>query len=145
VLHTTDSAAATEAFAHKYASVLEPGSVVALTGDLGAGKTHFTRGLASGLGVPDPHAVSSPTFAIVQEYGGGRMPIAHFDFYRLGSAGELLELGWDDYLESGAVTIVEWGDRFPDLLPPETHWWHLAHAGGDTRTLTRLPSAPDAP
>jgi len=100
-----------------FAQVLKPGSIVALDGPLGAGKTHFTKGLALGLGYQEP--VTSPTFSLVQEYRGGRLPIFHFDFYRLDSAEELLHLGWDDYLDEGGIVIAEWAERFPELLPSE--------------------------
>lgn len=90
------------------------GDVVSLEGPLGAGKTQFSKGLAAGL---ESHAeVSSPTFALVHEYDGGRVPVAHFDFYRLESADELLTTGYDDNVAEG-VTIVEWGNKFPEVLP----------------------------
>lgn len=96
---------------------LDIGSVVSLEGTLGAGKTHFAKGLAEGAGCPVE--ASSPSFALVHEYEGGRMPVFHFDFYRLRDAEELVTSGYDDCLAEGA-TIVEWGDRFPDVLPGDT-------------------------
>lgn len=96
------------------------GAVFALVGDLGAGKTHWTKGLASGLGFDG--VVTSPTFALAQEYRGGRLPAFHFDFYRIESAEELLAMGWDEYLDQGGVIIAEWADKFPDLLPKQTVW-----------------------
>ena len=101
----------------RFAQTLEPGTIVALDGPLGAGKTHFSKGLALGLGYQGP--VTSPTFALVQEYRGGRLPVFHFDFYRLDYAEELLQLGWDDYLDEEGVIIAEWAEKFPELLPPE--------------------------
>ena len=108
----------TEALGARLARALEPGAVVAFTGDLGAGKTAFVRGLARGLGVQD--RVTSPTFTIVNEYEGGRLPLFHFDLYRLGSADELFDIGWEDYLARGGVCAVEWSERMEELLEPGT-------------------------
>ena len=91
------------------ARVLQPGAVIAYRGDLGAGKTAFTRGLARGLGVKE--SVTSPTYTIVNEYLSGRMPLFHFDMYRLGSEDELFDIGWEDYLERGGVCAVEWSEN----------------------------------
>lgn len=93
---------------------LEPGTVIAFTGDLGAGKTAFVRGLARGLGITE--RVTSPTFTIVNEYEGGRLPLFHFDMYRLGSADELFDIGWEDYLARGGVCAVEWSENVSDAL-----------------------------
>lgn len=98
----------TEAAGEQLAERLTPGSVVALFGDLGAGKTAFVRGLARGLGSKD--RVTSPTFTIVNEYGG-RLELFHFDMYRLGSAEELFDIGWEDYLARGGVCVVEWSEH----------------------------------
>ena len=106
---TTNSPAETEAVGAALGAVLTPGTVIAYRGDLGAGKTAFTRGLARGLGVTD--RVTSPTYTIVNEYLGGRMPLFHFDMYRLGSEDELFDIGWDDYLERGGVCAVEWSEN----------------------------------
>jgi tRNA threonylcarbamoyladenosine biosynthesis protein TsaE len=95
---------------------LRSGDVIALDGDLGAGKTHFCKGLVAGLGSGD--AVTSPTFALVQEYRGGRLPVFHFDWYRLESPTELDRLGWDEYLDEEGVAVVEWAGKFPGFLPP---------------------------
>ena len=112
------SPAETEAIGARLAESLEPGAVVAFTGDLGAGKTAFVRGLARGLGVQD--RVTSPTFTVVNEYEGGRLPLFHFDLYRLGSADELFDIGWEDYLARGGVCAVEWSERMEELLEPGT-------------------------
>ena len=101
---------------HRFAEGLRGGEVIGLDGDLGAGKTHFCKGLVAGLGSDD--AVTSPTFALVQEYRGGRLPVFHFDWYRLDSAAELDRIGWDEYLDEGGIVVVEWAGKFPDLLPP---------------------------
>ncbi len=104
----------TEDIGARLAEQLEPGAVVAFTGDRGAGKTAFTRGLARGLGIPD--RITSPTFTIVNEYEGGRLPLFHFDMYRLGSADELFDIGWEDYLRRGGVCAVEWSENIADAL-----------------------------
>lgn len=115
---TTNSPAETEAAGAALAARLNPGSVIAFTGDLGAGKTAFTRGLARGLGVEE--RVTSPTFTIVNEYEGGRLPLFHFDMYRLGSADELFDIGWEDYLARGGVCAVEWSENVEDALEEDT-------------------------
>lgn len=97
---------------------VRPGSVIVLIGTLGAGKTLWTKGLVAGLG--SPADVTSPTFALVHEYAGGRMPVFHLDFYRLESSREVVALGWDEYLEAGGVIVAEWGDKFPDLMPTDS-------------------------
>lgn len=102
---------------------LEAYSVVALCGQLGAGKTHFSKGLVSGLGGDDP--VTSPTFSLINEYRTARLPIFHFDFYRLEDAAELPAIGWDEYLDEEGVVIVEWADKFPELLPEATIWFEF--------------------
>lgn len=109
----TKSEAETEALAQKLASRLTPGTVIAFTGDLGAGKTAFTRGLARGLGLQD--RVTSPTYTIVNEYPG-EIPLFHFDLYRLGSSEELFDIGWEDYLTRGGILAVEWSERVDDAL-----------------------------
>ena len=96
------------------AEQLRPGDVVAYFGDLGAGKTAFTRGLARGLGIAEP--VTSPTYTLVNEYLSGRMPLFHFDMYRLGSSEELFDIGWEDYLARGGVCAVEWSENVADAL-----------------------------
>jgi tRNA threonylcarbamoyladenosine biosynthesis protein TsaE len=114
VRYVTNSEEETEALGARLAAVLTPGTVVAFTGDLGAGKTAFTRGLARGLGVTD--RVTSPTFTIVNEYEGGRLPLFHFDMYRLASSEELFDIGWEDYLQRGGVCAVEWSENVSDAL-----------------------------
>ena len=104
----------TEALGARLAGALHGGSVVAYEGGLGMGKTAFTRGLARGLGCPG--RVTSPTFTIVNEYEGGRLPLFHFDLYRLGCADELFDIGWEDYLARGGVCAVEWSENVADAL-----------------------------
>ena len=110
--------AETEALGARLAAVLTPGTVVAYRGGLGMGKTAFTRGLAKGLGYGG--RVTSPTFTIVNEYEGGRLPLFHFDMYRLADADALLDIGWEDYLDRGGVCAVEWSEMVTDALPPQT-------------------------
>ena len=111
---TTHSADETQALGQKLDSRLAPGDMIAYFGDLGAGKTAFTRGLAQGLGITDP--VTSPTYTIVNEYLSGRIPLFHFDMYRLSSSDELFDIGWEDYLSRGGVCAVEWSENVEDAL-----------------------------
>ena len=108
----TNSPAETEAVGAALARVLPAGTILAYRGDLGAGKTAFTRGLARGLGYTDP--VTSPTYTIVNEYLGGRLPLFHFDMYRLGSSDDLWDIGWEDYLDRGGICAVEWSENVDD-------------------------------
>ena len=110
----TNSPVETEKVGEKLAQQLLPGAVIAYTGDLGAGKTAFTRGLARGLGCTEQ--VTSPTYTIVNEYLSGKMPLFHFDMYRLHSADDLFDIGWEDYLERGGVCAVEWSENVADAL-----------------------------
>lgn len=111
---TTHSADETQLLGKKLAQRLRPGDVIAYYGDLGAGKTALTRGLAQGLGAEEP--VTSPTYTIVNEYLSGRLPLFHFDMYRLSSADELFDIGWEDYLTRGGVCAVEWSENVEDAL-----------------------------
>ena len=112
--YTSNSPGQTEEIGAALAAELKPGAVLAFTGDLGAGKTAFVRGLARGLGIAE--RVTSPTFTIVNEYEGGRLPLFHFDMYRLGSSEELFDIGWEDYLARGGVCAVEWSENIADAL-----------------------------
>ncbi len=104
----------TEALGETLGKKLPAGSVVAFTGDLGAGKTAFVRGMARGLGIPT--RVTSPTFTIVSEYEEGRLPLFHFDMYRLSSADELFDIGWEDYLRRNGICAVEWSEHVSEAL-----------------------------
>ena len=110
----TNSPQETEALGQKLGQMLPAGTVIAYRGDPGAGKTAFTRGLARGLGIQDP--VTSPTYTIVNEYLGGRVPLFHFDMYRLHSADDLFDIGWDDYLERQGICAVEWSENVAEAL-----------------------------
>ena len=116
---TTHSADETQALGQRLAKRLLPGDVIAYFGDLGAGKTALTRGIAQGLGVTD--LVTSPTYTIVNEYLTGRIPLFHFDMYRLGSSDELFDIGWEDYLIRGGVCAVEWSENVEDALRDAIH------------------------
>ena len=112
--YRTKTPAETETVGETLAAALGPGAVVAFTGDLGAWKTAFVRGLARGLGIGE--RVTSPTFTIVNEYEGWRLPLFHFDMYRLSSSDELFDIGWEDYLARGGVCAVEWSENVDDAL-----------------------------
>ena len=116
--HYSASEQETEALGEALVRRLAPGAVVAFTGDLGAGKTAFVRGMARGLGITQ--RVTSPTFTIVNEYEGGRLPLFHFDLYRLGSSDELFDIGWEDFLRRGGICAVEWSENVTDALEPDT-------------------------
>jgi tRNA threonylcarbamoyladenosine biosynthesis protein TsaE len=131
----SSSPAATRALAAEFAASLGPGDVVALTGDLGTGKTVFARGVITALCGPSVQFQGSPSFAIVQEYEGPCFPVYHFDFYRLKHARELLHIGWDEYLGGHAVCLVEWADRFPELLPPNTRHVSIHAPDAETRVI----------
>jgi tRNA threonylcarbamoyladenosine biosynthesis protein TsaE len=127
--------AATESFGHRLGRLLFPGAVVALIGPLGAGKTHLTRAVAEGLDIADSRLVSSPTFVLIQEYRA-RLPIYHFDAYRLRSEGEFFDLGVHEYLEGNGVCLVEWADRVPGCLPSEHLRIELTVTGETSRRAT---------
>ena len=112
--YMTNAPEETEALGEKLGKLLRPGTVLAYLGDLGAGKTAFTRGLARGLGCRE--TVTSPTYTIVNEYLGGRLPLFHFDMYRLGSADDLWDIGWEDYLDRGGVCAVEWSENVQEAM-----------------------------
>ena len=129
----TETPEQTECIGRALAAQLRPGDVIACFGGLGAGKTALTRGIASGLGVTD--AVTSPTYTIVNEYLSGRMPLFHFDMYRLTSSDELFDIGWEDYLRRGGVCVVEWSENVDDALE-DPIVVRIEHTGGDGRRIT---------
>ena len=131
--YITGSPEETEAVGAALGRVLTPGSVVAYRGDLGAGKTAFTRGLARGLGCTD--TVTSPTYTIVNEYLSGRIPLFHFDMYRLRSSDDLWDIGWEDYLERGSVCAVEWSENVADAMENAVTV-NLEKLGENTRRIT---------
>lgn len=133
-----ESPKAMEELGRAVAVVATPGMVIALVGGLGAGKTHWTKGFVAGSGSQDE--VTSPTFGLIHEYAGGRFPVFHLDFYRLDSAAELIALGWDELLEQGGVVIAEWGDKFPELLPPGSIWLHFTMEPDGSRSVSQSGS-----
>ena len=111
----TNSASETLALGEKLGKAAKPGQIYTLNGDLGVGKTVFTQGVAAGLGIAEP--VNSPTFTIIQEYEGGRLPFYHFDVYRIGDIEEMEEIGYDDYFFGEGVCLIEWAELIEELLP----------------------------
>jgi tRNA threonylcarbamoyladenosine biosynthesis protein TsaE len=136
VIITTHSEEETAAVGRGIANSLEPGSVLLLFGDLGAGKTAFVRGLAEGLGVA-PEEVSSPTFTLMQEYRGGRVPLVHVDLYRLNDAREIDDLGLEE-LGLDSVLAIEWADKLPRPVAGAVEV-RIDHAAGDTRSIVITP------
>ena len=129
----TNSPAETEAIGAALAKILPAGTVLAYRGDLGAGKTAFTRGLARGLGYSEP--VTSPTYTIVNEYLGGRLPLFHFDMYRLASSDDLWDIGWEDYLERGGICAVEWSENVDDAMENAVYVT-IEKTGEESRRIT---------
>ncbi len=132
----TSSERETEELGARLAEKLKPGAVVAFTGDLGAGKTAFTRGLARGLGIAG--WITSPTFTIVNEYEGGRLPLFHFDMYRLGSPDELFDIGWEDYLARRGVCAVEWSENVSDALEEDVISVEIRRGETDSRRVITI-------
>lgn len=120
MIFESNSAEDTFAFGQKLGREAAPGEIICLDGDLGVGKTVFTQGFAAGLGIDD--YVNSPTFNIVKEYEGGRLPLYHFDVYRIGDPSEMEEIGYEDYFYGQGVSIIEWPGQIEELLPKEARW-----------------------
>lgn len=134
--HFSNSPQDTEALGAALARACPPGSVVAFTGDLGAGKTAFVRGMAQGLGIPS--RVVSPTFTIVNEYEGGSLPLFHFDMYRLTSAEELFDIGWEDFLSRGGICAVEWSENIREALEPGTIFVDIRRGDGEQARIITI-------
>ena len=131
---TTKSAAETRELGKQLAVQLKAGDVILLEGDLGAGKSEFARGVAKGLGVTE--TVTSPSFTILNVYESGKLPLYHFDWYRLESEEELYELGMDEYLGGDGIAVVEWAERCPDAVPEDCIRIRLEATGEETRRIT---------
>ena len=132
----THSPAETEALGARLADALDAGRVVAFTGDLGAGQTAFVSGMARALGVEE--RVTSPTFTIVNEYEGGRLPLFHFDMYRLGDADELFHIGWEDYLARGGICAVEWSENVAEAIEPDAVRVSIVRGDGDSDRMITI-------
>ncbi len=133
----TNSPAETRAFGRRLAQQLRPGDVLLLHGDLGAGKSELTRGVAEGLGVSGP--VTSPSFTILNVYEDGRVPLYHFDWYRLESAEELFEMGMEEYLGGDGVAVVEWPSQCPEAIPETYLSVDIRPTGETSREITLTP------
>ena len=133
---TTTSVEETMDVGARLAKTLDAGAVVALDGDLGAGKTHLVKGLARGLGY-DPHTIRSPTFTIVQEHVGGRLPLYHFDAYRVASPGEFVDLGFEEYVYGDGITVIEWPSKVESLIPDDALWLRMEHVSESERRIEK--------
>ena len=133
MIFETNSPTQTEDIGAALGKIIEPGTVIAYRGDLGAGKTAFTRGLARGLGCTE--IVTSPTYTIVNEYLGGRIPLFHFDMYRLRSSDDLFDIGWEDHLDRGGVCAVEWSENVDDAME-DALYITIEKLGEDARRIT---------
>jgi tRNA threonylcarbamoyladenosine biosynthesis protein TsaE len=123
----------TRALGREFSLTLRENAVIGLSGDLGAGKTEFVKGVAEGLGSTD--LVTSPTFTLVHEYRSGRLPLFHMDFYRLETENELDEIGFDDYLRRQGICAIEWADRFADRMPRDAIWIGIQISSGSERLI----------
>jgi tRNA threonylcarbamoyladenosine biosynthesis protein TsaE len=130
----SNSPAETEAIGRRVAENVRSGAVLALQGELGSGKTQFTKGFAAAMG--SNAAVSSPTFTIVHEYQDGRLPVYHFDFFRMENRQSLERLGLDDYFFGDGVSVVEWADRFPEFIPQQARWILFEIKSENERAIT---------
>ncbi len=128
--------AGTIAWGRALAPTLRAGDVIGLVGNLGAGKTHAAKGIVAGLG--SSAEVSSPTFTLVHEYIDGCLPVFHFDFYRMDSASEVLGIGWDEYIDAGGVMIIEWADKFAEIMPENTQWFQFTILEDGTRAVGKI-------
>lgn len=133
----TRSASETIRLGKRMGKLLRPGDVVALVGELGAGKTQLIKGIAAGLGVKNPAYVSSPSFTLINEYPG-KIPFYHIDLFRLKTEKEAEELGLEDYLNGEGITAIEWADKIPSLLPEERLTLHLIYAGENIRSIEMI-------
>jgi tRNA threonylcarbamoyladenosine biosynthesis protein TsaE len=134
VVFETKSVSETIQIGKNIGSLLRPDDIVALVGELGAGKTQFIKGLAEGVGVEKPTYISSPSFTLINEYLG-RVPFYHIDLFRLEQEKEAEELGLEDYFQAGGITAIEWADKIPSLLPEEILWIEIHYTGENTRSL----------
>lgn len=137
---TVNSIAETTSLGYKLGELLNSGDIVCLTGDLGTGKTHITKGIAKGLDIND--TITSPTFTIVNEYDSGRLKLNHFDVYRVNDPDEIYAIGFDDYIFSDAVSIIEWANYIEEILPKDYLHIHIAKdlsLGENFRKISLMP------
>jgi tRNA threonylcarbamoyladenosine biosynthesis protein TsaE len=130
----SNSAEETESFGRQFAGTVKPGDALALTGELGSGKTQFVKGLVAGLGAAS--TATSPTFTLIHEYSEGRWPIYHFDFFRIEDQPAAERLGLDEYFFGEGVSVVEWADKFPDLIPENARWISFETKSETQRAIT---------
>ncbi len=130
----SNNPAETEAIGQRFAKDVDAGSILALKGELGSGKTQLVKGLVAGLG--SGAAVTSPTFTILHEYSSGRFPVYHFDFFRLEDRQSVARLGLDDYFFGDGVSVIEWADRFPEFIPGQARWILFEIKSENTRAIT---------
>ena len=130
----SNNPAETEAIGQRFAKDINAGSILALKGELGSGKTQLVKGLVAGLG--SSAAVTSPTFTILHEYSSGRFPVYHFDFFRLEDRQSVARLGLDDYFFGDGVSVIEWADRFPEFIPGQARWILFEIKSENTRAIT---------
>ena len=134
----THSEEDTHRVAAEFAATLSPGTVVALTGELGSGKTTFAKGIIKALHHTTAWFQGSPTFTLIQEYRRGNPPVFHFDFYRIKQYEEIYDLGWDEYCTAGGVILVEWADKFPGIMPEDTRWLRLENVSRLERRIHEI-------
>jgi len=134
--YISDSPSATETAGREFAAELSAGSIVALTGPLGGGKTRFVKGVAAGIGATGE--VTSPTFTLIHEYTGGRVPVYHFDFFRIEDRQSADRLGLDEYFFGDGICVVEWAEKFPELIPPGARWVSFETKSETKRLITIL-------
>jgi tRNA threonylcarbamoyladenosine biosynthesis protein TsaE len=132
--YISDSPTETEILGREFSRDLPVGSVVALTGELGAGKTRFVKGLVAEIGAPVD--VTSPTFTLIHEYTGGRVPVYHFDFFRIEDRQSGERLGLEEYFFGDGICVVEWADKFPELIPPDARWISFETRSETAREIT---------
>ena len=132
-MFTSNGTPETEEAGAQLAQALRAGDILALVGDLGAGKTRLVKGIARGLGSREP--VTSPTFTLIHEYGGGCLPLYHFDFYRLENIDALRGIGFDEYVFGDGISVIEWADRFPQAIPPRARWIKINIISGNSREI----------
>jgi len=137
VVFQTKSASETIRIGKNIGSLLLPGDIVALVGELGAGKTQFIKGLAAGVGVGKSTYISSPSFTLINEYVG-KVPFYHIDLFRLKSEKEAEELGLEEYFQGGGITAIEWADKIPSLLPEEILWINICYTGKNIRSFEMI-------